>query len=188
MNPYESFYHGLVTSKLWLCEELEKCSYIKPNIKILGSWHNLMAFMLIVRKPNSYHKIDGYDIDQDAIVVANQICNTWLEMEEPNVTNHVADVSKLDFSNDTNTVYINCSIDQFTDTSWYNTIPAGSLVCMQTTTLPTSHEYWEIQQETKSMEDLLNKYNLGQVYYTGERQIPFRDTSYTRLMAIGTKK
>ena len=126
-------------------------------------------------------------IDIDAINVANQICNTWLEIEEPHVTNHVADVSKLDFSTDINTVYINCSVDQFDNTDWYNTIPIGSLVCMQTTTLPTNHEGWEIKQETKSIEHLLDKYKLDQVYYTGSKQIPYNDTSYTRLMVIGIK-
>ena len=79
MNNLESFYHGLVVSKLWLCEELERnCNSYKPNIKILGSWHNLMAFMLIIRRPNGYSKIDGYDMDIDAINVANQICNLSL--------------------------------------------------------------------------------------------------------------
>lgn len=186
---YESFYHGLVTSKLWLCEELEKSvsESQKPNVKILGSWHNVMAFMMIVRKPNLYNRIDGYDKDIEAVNVADQICNTWIEIEQPSVSNYVADVSKLDFSSDTNTIYINCSIDQFDDESWYTTIPIGSLVCMQTTTLPTTHEFWHIAQETKDMDDLINKYKLNQVLYTGEKQVPFRDTHYKRLMAIGIK-
>ena len=78
-------------------------------------------------------------------------------------------------------------MDQFDNTDWYKTIPAGSLVCMQTTTLPMHHEGWEIKQETKSILDLLDKYKLDQVYYTGSKQIPYSDTSYTRLMAIGIK-
>jgi hypothetical protein len=187
MNPYESFYHGLITSKLWLCEELEKHVQGKPNVKILGSWHNVMAFMLIVRNPYLYNQIDGYDKDRDAVNVADQICNTWKEIEQPRVTNHVADASQIDFSFDTNTIYINCSVDQFNDTSWYNTIPINNIVCLQTTTLPLDHSHWEINQETKSMDELLDRYKISQVLYSGTRQMPFRDTTYDRLMVIGIK-
>lgn len=187
INPYESFYHGLVSSKLWLCQELEKIVAGNPNIKILGCWHNLMAFMLIVRQPTLYNRIDGYDIDNDAIVVANQICNTWKDKEQTVVENHCVDVSTLDFTNDTNTIYINCSIDQFKGIDWFDTIPAGSIVCLQTTTLPITFTDWNIEQETHSLSNLLEKYKLTTVLYSGSKDIPYKDSTYTRLMAIGYK-
>ena len=69
MNPFESFSHGLVTSKLWLCEELEKAIGNKefPILNILGCWDNLLAFMLIIRKPKYYKIINGYDLSDESI-------------------------------------------------------------------------------------------------------------------------
>ena len=61
-DTHESFYHGLVKSKLWLCEELETAIYreclSKPSLHILGCWDNLLAFMLLTRKPEFYNKIN----------------------------------------------------------------------------------------------------------------------------------
>ena len=49
---YDAFSHGLVTSKLWLCEELENVIHnnnVKnPALNILGSWNNLLALMLLI--------------------------------------------------------------------------------------------------------------------------------------------
>lgn len=191
-NPYESFYHGLVVSKIWLCEELEKITdqleYNKPHVKILGSWHNLMAFMMLVRRPKGYSWLNCYDMDESAITVADQICNTWIEIEEPHVTNHVADVLKLDFSSDpTDTVYINCSVDQFDNESWYSTIPNGSIVCMQTTDLVDDSQNWDIVQKTKDLNEFTDRYKMSNVIYQGVKKIPYRSGHYNRLMVIGVK-
>lgn len=187
-NPYESFYHGLVTSKLWLCEELEKIlDDTKPAVTILGCWHNLMSFMMIIRKPNSYKEFNSYDKDPEAIEVAHKICDTW-KVEEPKVYNHIANVSELDFSKSSNTIFINCSVDQFEDDKWYQTIPNGSLVCLQTTDIIADNPPWEINQKTRDIIDFIYKYPINDLLYSGSKRIKYgHELYYNRLMIIGYK-
>ena len=76
-DTHESFYHGLIKSKLWLCEVLETTIYreclTKPSLHILGCWDNLLAFMLLTRKPTFYNTVHGYDINPEAISNAKLI-------------------------------------------------------------------------------------------------------------------
>ena len=189
-DPYESFYHGLVTSKLWLCIELEKIidnlSLTNHSVKVLGGWHNLMSFMMIIRKPTLYTRFDSYDKDPEAKYPADRICNSWL-IEEPHVHNHVVDVNTLDFSTDTSTIYINCSVDQFPDSSWYETIPSDALVCLQTTDITDDSQEWEITQKTGDLAEFKNRYPMTQLYFEGSKSLPYKTTSYNRLMLIGRK-
>ena len=114
-DTHESFYHGLIKSKLWLCEELETAIYreciSKPSLHILGCWDNLLAFMLLTRKPTFYYEVHGYDINPEAISNANKVCDMW-KYESPKVYNHVQDVNNYDYSTCINSIFINCSIDQ----------------------------------------------------------------------------
>lgn len=190
-NPYESFYHGLVVSKLWLCEELEKIldniNIEKPSISVLGGWHNLMSFMMVIRRPVFYKEFNSYDKDIEAVDVANKICDTW-KYEYPKINNHCENVSLMDFSSTVNTVFINCSVDQFENVDWYKTIPTGSIVCLQTTDIVGDNLPWEINQQTKDIPELLSKYPMNDILFSGSKSIQYGDNLlYNRLMVIGYK-
>lgn len=190
MNPYESFYHGLVLSKIWLCENLEKIidehNIINPDVCILGGWHNLLSFIMLTRRPNCYNRIKSYDKDIDATKVANSICDAWVVMDIK-VENICVDVYELNFENSKNTIFINCSVDQFAKLVWYNTIPKGSLVCMQTTDIVDDNTKWEINQKTKDLYELKNKYPLTNVLFEGTKNFDYPSSPYNRLMTIGIK-
>ena len=189
-DTHESFYHGLIKSKLWLCGELETYIYheciSKPSLHILGCWDNLLAFMLLTRKPNLYEVIHGYDINPEAISNANKVCDTW-KNESPRVYNHIQDVNNYDFSNSINSIFINCSIDQMDNNNWYNSVPKGSLVCIQTTNMKDSEFPWFIRQTTDSLDDLVDRFKLSNLLYSGVETIPYGTTNYKRYMIIGTK-
>jgi len=189
-DTHESFYHGLVKSKLWLCEELETAMYRecinKPTLHILGCWDNLLAFMLLTRKPEYYNSVYGYDIDTEAIANANKVCDMW-KLESPKVTNIVQDVNDTDYSKHTNSIFINCSIDQMDSNKWYDSVPAGNLVCVQTTDMTDSGFPWYIKQTTSSLDDLINKFNLSNLLYSGQKHIKYKENGYNRYTIIGTK-
>jgi hypothetical protein len=191
MDEYiDAFKHGPVTSKIWLCTELEKIidnlGYNSPTIHILGGWINVLGFMLQVRKPNFYSKINSYDVDSESTRLANHI-NDAFRFTDSKVYNYTMDASQLVVENNSELIFINCSIDQFDNTDWYNVIPIGSIVCLQTTTIPIVNSPWKITQETIGMNDLLSKYPLSEIHYTGEQVLPLQDKTFTRLMAIGIK-
>lgn len=192
MDEYiDAFKHGPVTSKLWLCTELEKIidkfDYKNPTVYIFGGWINVLGFMLQVRRPNYYKEINSYDIDSESSRLSDNICDAW-RFDSSKINNITVDVSTLQIDPKPESIFINCSIDQFEDTNWYNAIPENSIVCLQTTTIPIVGAPWRITQETKNMSDLLNKYPMSLIYFTGEKELPLADHTFTRLMAIGTKK
>jgi hypothetical protein len=189
-DPHESFYHGLIKSKLWLCEELETSIYreclSKPTLHILGCWDNLLAFMLLTRKPTFYNEIHGYDINPEAIATANRVCDMW-KYESPKVHNYIQDVNDYDFNRHTNSIFINCSIDQMDSNNWYNSVPNDSLVCIQTTNITDPEFPWYIKQTTSSLDELINKFNLRRLLYSGKKRIQYKENGYNRYMIIGCK-
>jgi hypothetical protein len=186
----DSFTQGPVISKLWLCTELEKIldtlNYTNPTVHIFGGWVNVLGFMLQIRKPEYYNEINSYDMDDESTRISNNLCDAF-KFTKSKIYNITADASKLDFRKLPELIFVNCSIDQFEDTTWYNNIPNGSIVCLQTTTLPIKNAPWRIVQETRNMNELLEKYKLSKVLYQGTKQFPIFNSSFTRLMAIGIK-
>lgn len=189
-DTHESFYHGLIKSKIWLCEELEIVMYSEfiknPTLHVLGCWDNLMAFMLLTRKPEFYSTVYGYDINPEAINTANRVCDMWL-YEKPHVYNRVQDVNDYDYSSHTNSIFINCSIDQMDSNKWYETVPDNSIVCIQTTNMTDPDFPWYIKQTTGSLDELINKFNFTKLIYSGEKHIQFQKDGYKRFMIIGCK-
>jgi hypothetical protein len=189
-SKYESFYHGLVKSKLWLCEELETSMHREclsnPTLHILGCWDNLLAFMLLTRKPTLYSTVYGYDINPEAIDNANKVCDMW-KYESPKVYNYIQDVNDYDYSLHTNSIFINCSIDQMDSNKWYDTVPDNSLVCIQTTDMADPNFPWYIKQTTESLDELINKFNFTKLIYSGEKRMPYKESGFNRYMIIGCK-
>ena len=189
-DTHESFYHGLIKSKLWLCEELETAIYreclTKPSLHILGCWDNILAFMLITRKPTFYNTVYGYDINPEAIANANKVCDMW-KYESPKVYNYIQDVNDYDYSLHANGIFINCSIDQMDSNNWYNSVPKGSLICIQTTNMKDPDFPWFIKQTTNSLDELVDKFKLSNLLYSGVKNIPYSTNGYKRYMIIGTK-
>lgn len=188
---YESFYHGLVSSKLWLCEKLEEVILNEhidnPILNILGSWDNLLAFMLVVRQPRLYGMINGYDIDPTAIDKANVVCDTW-KYDYPKIYNHCVDINNLNFeSTSKENIFVSCSIDQFEGTNWFTRIPNDRLVCLQTTDVETVEYPWFNKQHTKDIYELKDRYPLKKVLYANSKPIEYKNFSYNRYMIIGFK-
>jgi hypothetical protein len=191
MNPYESFSHSLVLSKLWLCEQLEYAlddeNIKNPSVNILASWDSLLAFMLLTRRPRHYKEINAYDIDSQATANANKICDHW-RFEYPSVYNHNKDINTLDFSNiDNESIFINCSVDQIDTTEWYNVIPDNSLICIQSTDLPVTHTQWEITQSYSNLKEFTDVYPIKRLIYYDSVKIEYSHLSFNRHMLIGIK-
>lgn len=180
---YDSFSHGQIKSKLWLCEKLEP--YL-PNgcvIQILGSWYNVLGFMLSVRSPNKYRLIQGSDIDTSAIDIANRITAAWTI--DNTIQNITVDSNTLYYIPDS--VVINCSPEHFESTEWFDNIPSGTTVCIQSSNMTDIEHPWYICQPTPSMYHFLEKYPLTVIYYNDKLDIRYDDWGYSRYMIIGIK-
>lgn len=190
-NPYESFSHSLVASKLWLCEKLEVAldnnNITNPSLHILASWDSLLAFMLLTRRPKFYGVVNAYDIDPMSTANANKICDYW-KFEYPKVYNHTKDINTLDFNNTGNeSVFINCSVDQMDNTTWYDAIPINRIVCLQTTDLPTSTTDWHIKQSYSNIVEFTETYKVSKLLYCDSIDIHYGHMQFKRYMMIGIK-
>jgi hypothetical protein len=190
MTQHESFSHSLVSSKLWLCEKLERIideQLIKnPVVNILAGWDNLLGFIMLIRRPRFYGVVNSYDINGQHINDANAICDYW-NYEYPKVYNHLRDIKTLDFTNaGDESIFINCSVDQLEGTDWYDIIPANKLVCLQCTDLPISHEGWDIKQ-SYTIEDFMKTYQMSRFLFCESKTFDYGHLQFNRHMLIGIK-
>lgn len=182
---FDSFSHGQVHSKIWLCEELEKFLPQKTSVVILGGWYNLLSFMLLCRNPNRFEKIKSIDIDPNTVTIADKITNAWT-FQPHIITNEIGDANNAQLD-DENAVYINCSPEHFDNTNWFYNLPIGSLVCIQSVNVTDPGDPWFIKQPTSTFEEFLEKYNVSSVLFKGKKRIQYNDWGYDRFMVIGYK-
>jgi hypothetical protein len=188
--PYESFRHGLVVSKLWLCEELERVldqkNIHQPDVHVLGSWSNILSFMMVVRRPHSYKNFIGYDIDPTAKDIADKLCDAWL-FEKPNIKNVISNVNEIYYPTENTNVIVNCSVDHLPDTVWFDKLPSNSIVCIQAVDIDIPDEPWAIRQVTPTLDTLIDRYPMTALQFSGTKRIQYETWGYNRFMIIGVK-
>ena len=72
---FDSFSHGQIESKIWLCDQIEPFLPPTANIVNLGGWYNVLGFMLKVRNPRRNLKITNIDADPETKPIADRICD-----------------------------------------------------------------------------------------------------------------
>ena len=181
---FDSFSHGQIISKLWLCEHLEPYLPEKATVFILGSWYNLLGLMMLIRNHNQYQSILGIDIDTEAVSVADKLCETWII--EKKLCNKVGDANTYMLSG--HDVVINCSPEHMDSIDWLKNIVKGTLVCIQSSDMENDGDVWDIKQHTPSMESFVEKYQLDNVLFCGTLPIHYENgKGYNRFMLIGKK-
>lgn len=188
-NSFESFKHGLVKSKLWLCRELEKClskdhAY---DIHILAGWTNVLGFMLAIRENININQLHNYDMESSAIDIAKEITNAW-QYENPKIYNHVINIADIDYtSHSNNSVYINCSVEHLENRDWFYNLKPNSLVCIQSSDVRFTGHPWYIKDHSPTLESLKSHYPLHSMLFEGTLPIVYKEFSYNRYMIIGYK-
>jgi len=181
---FDSFSHGQIISKLWLCEQLEPHLPEKATVFILGSWYNLLGSMMLTRKRNQYQSILGIDIDAEAVSVADKLGVTWII--EKKLSNVVGDANIYNLAGPN--VIINCSPEHMENTDWLNNITKGTLVCIQSSNMENDGNVWDIKQYTATIEDFVSNYKLETVLFCDTLQIRYENNKgYDRFMMIGKK-
>jgi len=184
---FDSFSHGQVESKIWLCETLEPLLPSQPHVYILGGWHNLLGFMLLSRQPRAYAHITSIDCDPEAKTYADKINDCWCyDPETAIVTNITGDANTYEF-NDSTAVYINCSPEHINNNLWFEHIPPGAMVCIQSISITESGAPWHISNPNATMDEFLAKYPLDHYLFQDTKRIQYNHWGYDRYMIIGHK-
>jgi hypothetical protein len=182
---YDSVSHGQIKSKLWLCESIEPYLPIKSSIAILGSWYNMLGFMLLTRNNKTYDSIVGIDQDESAVQISNKILNYWVIEHDTKFRSINADVNSVTLNN--YNVIINCSPEHMENIDWFTNIQAGSLVCIQTSNVTDPNYPWLIKNPSPDINSFVSKYPLKETLFLDTLPIRYKDWGYDRYMLIGIK-
>ena len=165
-----SFDRGLVFNKLWLIHELAKIKDTFSTIYILGSWYGNLS-ILLARSSISYQQIVNVDTDERRVRRGQKIAQHLHVADR--IEPMVADANKLDYRQlDSNGLVINCSIHDMPNSGWFDHIPAGVMVALQSRT-DVDHD--------------INSYALNPILYDGTWELEDPETEYTSLLRIGIR-
>jgi hypothetical protein len=179
----DGFSHGQIKSKLWLCEKLEPLTKDNITVAILGSWINVLGFMMLSRQPNKYSHIRGIDLDSTNVDIANKICNYWfVEGIQHTTCDDANTVDTQGFD-----VVINCSCEHMGSSAWFDNISSGTMVCIQSSDILDPDEPWLIKNPSHSIDEFLSKYPLSEIKFSETLPITYEDWGYNRFMLIGIK-
>lgn len=185
MIDFNAFSHGQIQSKLWLCEQLEPHLPDPAQVMIIGSWYNLLGFMMLTRKSDVYNMIQGVDVDDRATQIADKVNNAWMIGEGHklrNITKHIDTISHKELGY--NNVIINTSCEHM-DATWYHKVNPYQLVCIQSSNVVNDDPVWNITHPIPDMQDFKSKFPMGQILFEGEKVFDYGHLKYNRMMLIG---
>jgi len=190
---FSAFSHGQIQSKLWLCEEIEKFAIRSDvssplKVAVLGSWYNILGFLMLVRNKDYYKQIIGIDNDESSIKIANDI-NKGFYVNNGQLENWCMSVNDAPYKEFD--LIINTSIENIQGNYWYDQIPKGKFVCFQVCDLVPKdiedYDNWHIHNPITTIEELKEKFPLSIIYYQGSKFFDYGDLKYNRYMIIGKK-
>jgi hypothetical protein len=178
----DAFSQGQVLSKIWLCEELEKVNlFTNSKIWVLGGWHGVLSFLLLSRGIVDIKEIRSFDVDPVCEPIADVINNTWVT-DNWRFKAITHDCNELDYADKPNIV-INTSTEHFTSTKWFDSIPKGTLVCLQGNNLNHDDHFSQVED----FSEFLKLYKFSNIMFQGEKDFSYPDFKFTRYMIIGIK-
>ena len=173
-----SFTHDLIASKVWLLTELAQIAPQVGTIYVLGSWYGNLGVLLTLDPVIKYKKLINVETDRKFLQASERIQN-HLGME--NTEYMLKDANDLNYRQiGKNGVVVNTSLTDMQGQSWFDNIPTGTLVVMQ------SRDH-DPGNEAHSTQDILNRFPLSEIIYDGKLKLEDPETSYTRYMVIGIK-
>ena len=165
-----SFESGLILNKLWLIHELKKIQDKFSTIYILGSWYGNMS-ILLAKSSIQYDHIVNVDRDPAVVRRAHRIAQV-LGIDD-RIEPMVKDANRLDYRQlGQDSLVINCSCHDMANQGWFDHIPAGVLVALQS---------------RDDVDHDLDAYDLSRTLYQGSRSARDPETDYRSLLRIGVK-
>jgi len=175
----DAFSSGQISSKIWLCKELEKTRWISKSTAIYGGWYGITAFLLLSRSKFKVKKIRSYDVDPACESMADLINENWV-WQDWKFKAVTEDCNNIQPQAD---LIINTSTEHFDTNHWFNNIPKGTRVVLQGNNM--KHDDHVVN--SKNINAFINNYPLSQIKYKGQLDFEYPSWSFSRFMIIGTK-
>lgn len=173
-----SFTPDLVFSKLWLIRELASIQPQVSTMYVLGSWYGNLA-LLLARYPRVRVKhIVNVESNKKFARSSEHILD---QAGVDNVEHMTKNANSLDYRQlDSHSVVVNTSLTDMKGRAWFDHIPFGTLTVLQA----RDHDPG---QQFHGPKDIVQKFPLSQVLYSGSLGLEDPETEYSRFMVIGRK-
>jgi hypothetical protein len=183
----DAFSTGQVLSKIWLAEELEhviKSQNISNplNILIIGGWYGLLNFILQTRGTINISLVRSIDIDSTACETADIINKAWV-WQDWQFKSICHDANTFQYTDAEFNLIINTSVEHITSRQWFENIPNGTVVALQSNDMP--HE--DHCHNHTSLDEFIKDFKLSKIYYAGEKLFKYPEWEFNRFMIIGIK-
>lgn len=165
---------GQLYSKLWLVNKLKNITTNLGNVCLYGGWYALIVEMLF----NNFNirKVTSYDIDFYCKLIADEInIHYVMEGQFEAITENINYVD----CNSYDTI-INLSCEHLKDNKWFEKVPEGKLVILQSNNFCSISEHVSCIHNLKEMTET---YKLNNIMYSGVLHLK----QYERFMIIGVK-
>lgn len=176
----DAFSSGQISSKIWLCEELEKLYDQIDNIWIYGGWYGITALLLRSRGNINIKSIRSFDLDPSCESVADAINENWKwkNWEFKSVTADCNTLKPIGVD-----LIINTSTEHFDNLNWWNNIPKGKTVALQGNNM--KHEDHIIH--FLNLKHFLKTFPMNEIFYQGQLDFKYPTWKFSRYMVIGKK-
>ena len=173
-----SFTPDLLASKVWLLTELARITPRVGTVYVLGSWYGNLAIINQLDPIIKYKKLINVETDKKFLQVSQRIHN---HLGVDNTEYMLKDANDLDYRQlGPDGVVINTSLTDMQGQAWFDNIPEGTLVVMQS----RDHDPGNAAHSTQ---DIIDRFPLSEIIYDGELDLEDPETKYTRYMVIGIK-
>ena len=179
----EAFSSGQISSKLWLCEQLENIPFDKPQIIwIYGGWYGILSFLLLSRQKLPIKHIRSFDIDLTCEPVADKLLENWV-WQEWKFKAVTTDCNLIQFDSELPDIIINCATEHFDTNAWFDIIPSDTLVVMQSNNM----QHDEHRSCVATLEQFEDLFPLDNLIYSGKLDFKYPTWEFSRFMMIGNK-
>ena len=173
-----SFTHDLIKSKVWLLDQLAHIAPKVGTVYVLGSWYGNLGVLLALDPVIRYKQLINVETDEKFLHASERIHN---HLGMGNTEYMLKDANDLDYQQlSTDGVVINTSLTDMPGQAWFDRIPAGTLVVMQSRDNDPGNA-------AHSTQDIIDRFPLSEIIYDGELKLHDPETEYTRYMVIGIK-
>jgi len=176
------FSSGQVSSKLWLCTELEKLFDNIPYIWLYGGWYGMTAFLLYARNKITINKIYSYDLDPECRNIADSFNENWV-WQNWKFKAFTMDCNYLEPHVYHPDCIINTSTEHFEEKVWFNNIPKDTLVVLQGNNMIID----EHKSCVESLDQFIDSYPLTETLFSGQKDFTYPQWGFSRFMIIGYK-
>lgn len=181
---------GQVESKLWLCREIEKILHKQKaqTIWVFGGWLGLLSFLLLSRENLDIKSIRSFDLDSSSEKLADIINENW-KWKAHKFKAKTMDCNEIDYKDisfaesDEPNLIINTSVEHFNSKKWYDNIPSGKIVALQSCDLKHEEHIACVHSE----EELKKMFSFKKLLYSGTLKFDYGTHSFSRYMLIVQK-